>query len=58
MTNTKPWIVRTCKLEDLENTMNEVENSRYVIEKYELIPESFFWMIVAHVVDGVNIKEE
>ena len=49
-TMTKQWIVRMCKLEDLENTLNEVEDAGYVIDKYEPIQESFFWMVSAHIV--------
>jgi hypothetical protein len=46
--NTKPWIVKTCLLENLEATMNEIETSGYVIEKYEAISESFHWIVIAH----------
>jgi len=44
----KPWIVRCCLLEKLEDTLNELETNGYVIDKYEIIPESFHWVIVGH----------
>ena len=47
---TKQWIVKMCELEDLENTLNEVEEAGYVIDKYEPIQESIFWVESAHIV--------
>jgi hypothetical protein len=46
--NHKPWIVRCCLLEKLEDTLNDLESNGYVVDKYEIIPESFQWVIVGH----------
>ena len=54
MTNTKPWIVKHCLTDKLEETLNEVELTGYVIDKYERTIETFegiMWIVVAHIED-------
>jgi hypothetical protein len=46
--NNKPWVVKYCLLDRLEDTLNDLESNGYVIDKYETIPESFHWVVVGH----------
>jgi hypothetical protein len=47
--SSKPWIVKCCLLDKLEETLNEMETNGYVVDKYEIIPGSFHWVVVGHV---------
>jgi hypothetical protein len=50
MSGNKPWKVMSCLTEKLEETLNQMESENYVVDKYEMIPESFFWIVVGHLV--------
>jgi hypothetical protein len=47
--NNRPWVVKCCLLDKLEDTLNDLESNGYVIDKYEIIPESFHWVVIGHI---------
>ena len=49
----KSWKVVICKTEDLEATLNQMEADNYVNDKYEIMPESWHWVVVGHLVTEV-----
>ena len=42
------WDVKTCTINELKHTLNEMEADGYEICRYEIMPESFFWAVIGH----------